>query len=44
MYKVLREIMKPVAPDQKRKTSKREKRTQELRINYQKPQDELRAV
>lgn len=44
MYKVPREIMKADAPDQKRKTSKREKRTQELRRNYQKPQDELRAV
>lgn len=44
MYKVLKEIMKADAPVQKRKTSKRKKRTQELRRNYQKPQDEVRAV
>lgn len=44
MYKVLREIMKAGIPVQKRNTSKREKRTQKLRRNYQKPQDELRAV
>lgn len=33
--------MKADAPVQKKKTFKREKRTQELRRNYQKPQDEL---
>lgn len=34
MYKVLREIMKADVPVQKRKTSKREKRAQEVRRNY----------
>lgn len=43
MYKFLREIMKADAPVQKKKTFKREKRTEELRRNYQKPQDELGA-
>lgn len=35
--------MKADASVQKMKISKREKRTQELRRNYQKPQDELGA-
>lgn len=36
--------MKADVPVQKRKTSKREKKAQELRRNYQKLQDELGPV
>lgn len=39
MYKVLQKIMKADVPGEKKKTFKREKRTQGLRRNYQKPQD-----
>lgn len=44
MYKVLREILEADVPVRKKKVFKREKRTQELRRNCQKPQDELGAV
>lgn len=44
MYKVLKKIMKADVPVEKKKTFTREKRTQELKRNYKKPQDELGAV